>query len=80
MENADDQISMEKKGMRTGMDAVVLIVRKCLRVETNKNNPISIILFLFSKISLMPLFHSFLKKKIKTPHKEQKPPGLMCHN
>lgn len=60
MENADDQISMEKKGMLTRMDAVVITVRKYLRVETNKNNPFSIILFLFSKISLISLFHSFL--------------------
>ena len=43
VENTDDQRSMEKKGMLHGEGVVVVTVRKYLRVGTNENNPINMI-------------------------------------
>lgn len=66
VENTDDQRSMEKKGMLHGEGIVVVTVRKYLRVGTNGNNPINMIVgsgFFFFFFNLSPhilrsLFHS----------------------
>lgn len=43
MGNAEDGISMEKRGMLNRLGAVAVIVRKCLRVGTDGKNLIRII-------------------------------------
>lgn len=64
VENTDDQRSMEKKGMLHGEGVVVVTVRKYLRVGTNENNPINMIVgsvfcffFYLSPHILRSLFH-----------------------